>query len=82
MHVRNHYPRPVPGVNRVAGRSRRTLCPAIAVGLVVSPVATAKNKPCLDFMARAGMPKADSDYVPPALADEPSPPLVAIEGLE
>jgi FkbH-like protein len=50
--------------------------------LVVSPVATAKNKPCLDFMARAGMPQSASDYVPPAVADEPSPALVAVEGLE
>jgi FkbH-like protein len=63
-----------------AGRRR-----AAALGgrrLVVSPLATAKNKPCLDFMARAGMPQSASDYVPPAVADEPSPALVAIEGLE
>jgi FkbH-like protein len=63
-----------------AGRRR-----AAALGgrrLVVSPVATAKNKPCLDFMARAGMPQAANEYVPPAVADEPSPALVAVEGLE
>jgi FkbH-like protein len=50
--------------------------------LVVSPLSTAKNKPCLDFMARAGMPQSASDYVPLAVADEPSPALVAVEGLE
>jgi FkbH-like protein len=63
-----------------AGRRR-----AVALGgqrLVVSPIPTSKNKPCLDFMARAGMPQAASDYVPRVAGDEPSPALVAIEGLE
>jgi FkbH-like protein len=50
--------------------------------LVVSPIPTSKNKPCLDFMARAGMPQAETDYVPRVAGDEPSPALVAIEGLE
>jgi FkbH-like protein len=52
--------------------------------LVISPLATAKNKPCLDFFARAGLGKAEGGYEEPVdgTALYAPPPLVEIEGLE
>jgi FkbH-like protein len=50
--------------------------------LVVSPKPTAKNKPCIDFFARAGLRVSSNGYVEPLASNEPPPSLVTIEGLQ
>ncbi len=49
--------------------------------LLVSPIASAKNKPCLDFFARAGLARVGDDYVQPLDLAAPGPSLVTVEGL-
>jgi FkbH-like protein len=49
--------------------------------LLVTPLATAKNKPCLDFVARAGLPRVGDGYVQPLDSAGPGPSLVTVEGL-
>jgi FkbH-like protein len=50
--------------------------------LVVHPLATAKNKPCLDFFERAGLARTDGGYADPLDSSDTAPALVAVEGLE
>jgi len=50
--------------------------------LVAVPLPTAKNKPCVDFFARAGLDRAGDGYAAPLEGSEPAPPLVVVEGLE
>lgn len=52
-----------------------------AQNLVIAPIATAKNKPCLDFFEKAGHPRRDDGYLESVALDEPSPSLVAITGM-
>jgi predicted enzyme involved in methoxymalonyl-ACP biosynthesis len=49
--------------------------------LLVSPIATAKNKPCLDFLARAGLARVAGDYVQSVDSPMAGPTLVTVEGL-
>jgi FkbH-like protein len=49
--------------------------------LVVVPVPTAKNKPCIDFFERAGLPKEEEGYVQPLDSPDPSPALVTMDGI-
>lgn len=49
--------------------------------LVVAPIPTAKNKPCLDFVARAGLASTEEGYVKDLGAQEPAPERLTIEGL-
>ena len=51
--------------------------------LVVSPLATPKNKPCLTFFEeRAGLARASDGYTETLGTADPAPALVTIEGLE
>ena len=49
--------------------------------LVVLPSATAKNKPCRDFFAKANLGKQGEGYSHSLDLDEPSPSVVAITGV-
>jgi FkbH-like protein len=49
--------------------------------LRVSPIATAKNKPCLDFFANAGLEPAGGGYVLPLDQAAAAPLLVTVEGM-
>jgi len=50
--------------------------------LVATPIATAKNKPCIDFFARSGLGKSADGYAETVGPGEPAPALVAVDGLE
>src|SRR5262249_47389322 len=53
-----------------------------ARSLVIEPLVTKKNKPCIDFFAGAGLPRADGDsYLVSLGAPLDAPALVSIEGL-
>jgi FkbH-like protein len=49
--------------------------------LCVSPIATAKNKPCLDFFAKAGLESTGDGYVIPLDRAPVAPALVMVEGM-
>jgi FkbH-like protein len=49
--------------------------------LRVSPIPTAKNKPCLDFFAKAGLDRVGDAYVAPIDCAQSAPALVAVEGM-
>jgi FkbH-like protein len=50
--------------------------------LVFSPIATPKNKPCIDFFAQAdGLTRADQGYVASPGEGAAPPPAVSVEGL-
>jgi FkbH-like protein len=49
--------------------------------LLVSPIATAKNKPCLDFLARARLARVAGDYVQSVDSPMAGPTHVTVEGL-
>jgi FkbH-like protein len=49
--------------------------------LVVAPIPTAKNKPCLDFVERSGLSATERGYVKELDGDEPAPERLTIEGL-
>ena len=50
--------------------------------LVVAPIPTAKNKPCVDFVERAGLERAADGFVRDLTHVEDAPSLLKIEGLE
>jgi FkbH-like protein len=50
--------------------------------LVALPVATQKNKPCLDFFERVGLERCPEGYTEAVAAIEQPPALVTIEGLQ
>ncbi len=51
--------------------------------LLVSPIVTSKNRPCVAFFEeRAGLKKASDGYVESLGSTEPAPALVTIEGLQ
>jgi FkbH-like protein len=52
-----------------------------ARALVIEPVVTKKNKPCIDFFAGAGLPREGETWLLPLGAPLPAPTLVSIEGL-
>jgi FkbH-like protein len=49
--------------------------------LAIVPIATKKNKPCLDFFARAGLERAADGYVRGLDRIDEPPALVTVEGL-
>jgi FkbH-like protein len=52
-----------------------------ARSLVIEPVVTKKNKPCIDFFAGAGLPRDGESWLLQLGAHLPAPQLVSIEGL-
>ena len=52
-----------------------------ARALVIEPVVTKKNKPCIDFFAGAGLPRDGESWCLPLVAPLSAPALVSIEGL-
>ena len=52
-----------------------------ASALVIEPVVTKKNKPCIDFFEGAGLPREGESWLLPLGAPLPAPALVSIEGL-
>jgi len=52
-----------------------------ARSLVIEPVVTKKNKPCIDFFAGAGLSRDGESWLIPLGASLPAPALVSIEGL-
>jgi len=52
-----------------------------ARSLVIEPVVTKKNKPCIDFFAGAGLSRDGESWLIPLGAPLPAPALVSIEGL-
>ena len=52
-----------------------------ARSLVIEPVVTKKNKPCIDFFAGAGLPREGESWLLPLGARLEAPQLVSIEGL-
>jgi FkbH-like protein len=52
-----------------------------ARSLVIEPIVTKKNKPCIDFFAGAGLPREGESWLVPLGAPPSRPTLVSIEGL-
>jgi predicted enzyme involved in methoxymalonyl-ACP biosynthesis len=52
-----------------------------ARSLLIEPVVTKKNKPCIDFFAGAGLPREGESWLLQLGANLEAPQLVSIEGL-